>query len=198
MKAIDTADWTLNHAHDIFNYQFEDGSKIEAVGVYLRPDRTPTAEIAGLKSVGLQIFSIYEWGNPTTDLYFTNAQGQSDANRAIENALRVGMPSEKPIFTCYDFETTDAFRTTRGLDYIQAYHATLKSAGYYAGCYGDWLLLNYYQQLGYSHASFLSESRGFPGWEAGSQLADIVQLSTTTIVGLDVDVSNVLNPNVLW
>ena len=76
MKAIDSSAKTTGQANDLVTAGYG------AVGVYLRSDRCSTAMIAELHNAGLQVWSIYEKGRPTSDAYFSAAKGTSDGTAA--------------------------------------------------------------------------------------------------------------------
>ncbi len=211
LQAFDTADWTLNHAHEIFALDYK------AVGVYLRSDRTPPAEIAGLHSVGMKVFSIWEKGYPTSPGYFSAAQGRMDAQAASDFAELIGQPllctgggeaetqgvvatvnPSSQIFFCVDFDPSLDEINGPIAAYFEAAHSVCRSRGYLASVYGSGLTCSTLVSLGFAHSGFLSMSRGFRGYSDFEAHASILQVTTSEVAGLSVDIDRVVDQSVCW
>jgi hypothetical protein len=84
VKALDTSSETIGQAKKIA------AAGCGAVGVYLRLDRCSAAMLAELHNGGLQVWSIYEKGYPTSDDYFSAYQGSIDGHAAAAFAQSMG------------------------------------------------------------------------------------------------------------
>ena len=188
MKGLDVQSTTVGHAHDLLKLGYH------AVGFYCRPDRASKAMIDGLHSAGIKVWSIYEKGMATGPAYFTEAQGIHDGKCAAAFAELIGQPQETVIFLCVDYDS--GIGEVHG--YIRAAHDVLKAAGYFLGIYGNGLTIAYFQDLGYCHAGFLSQSEGFKGYADYLPRAAIVQGPETKVLGFDVDLDQVMDEKVLW
>jgi hypothetical protein len=188
VKGFDTASDTTGWAHRIADLGFL------AVGAYMRPDRCSQAMVRGLHSVGVQIFSIWEKGEPVSAAYFDFPKGVTDALAACDFAASMGQPAGTPIFACVDYDA--AYADVQR--YLQGFHETCRSAGYLAGTYGSGLVCSSAIADGISHYGFLSQSTGFPGYEEFRPAAAIVQGASTTVLEFDVDLDEVQMPEVCW
>jgi hypothetical protein len=192
MKAFDTPNITTGKEHDIKAHGYE------AVGIYLRPDRATPASIKALRNAGLKIFSIWEKGRPTSVKYFTANQGIKDATAAIVFAKKIKQPSGTQIFTCVDYDAqwkTDGAEIT---EYFRTFHNTVKAAGYLASVYGSGTVCKHLVSAGWAHSGFLSQSSGWSGYKEFAPRATIKQGITTVLLGLDIDLDTVVDPNVCW
>ena len=192
MKAFDVATDVTGHAHDIQALGFM------AVGAYMRFDRCTKTMVNGLHSVGIKLFSIYERGNPTQASYFTSAQALQDGMAAVTAAKTLGQPQGTPIFFAFDFDATLDEINGPCLQYMQIVQRICKQHGYLAGAYGSGLLLKTYQDAGYIHCGFLAQSAGWDGRNEYMPHAAIVQGSSVSVLGFDVDLDDVKDVTVLW
>jgi len=192
IKGFDTAQSVQGKAHDLYDLGYR------AVGVYLRSDRTSKAEIDGLHSVGIKIFSIWEKGNPTERKYFDAGQGTIDANAAVKYAKVLGQPSGTEIFYCVDYDASPSDIGGPITSYFAAVHKVTRDAGYLASVYGPGSVCSHIVQLGYCHSGFLAQSKGWSGFKEYKDKASIVQGVTTTVKGLSVDLDTIVVPSVIW
>lgn len=175
---------------------------VQGVGRYLPTLRL--CEVETLHHAGLKLWSIYET-NPTSDAYFTEAQGTLDAHAAIAQAQGVGMPHGLPIFFTVDY-VPDAAHAPAIIAYFQALGAAMIAAGdlYTVGAYGNcdvcwWLwntaglnrTLRYWQTAGNGACGNL-----FP-------FADVIQIPSTcgnvpTLCGCPIDSNVLIDPIGLW
>ena len=169
------------------------------VGLYLRPDRCSLASVKELHEAGIQIFSIWEKGNPTSAKYFSEEQGKNDAAAASEFAGSIGMPTEltKPIFAAVDFDASMGDIQGPILEYFKAFHDTAKSYGYLTGVYGSGQTCSHLLGTGYVHTIWLAQSTGWTGHNPNASYA-IIQGPATTVCGLDVDLDTVNTDDVCW
>lgn len=93
-----------------------------------------TDEVHATMSAGLKIISIYET-NPTNVDYFTQAQGISDAQAAVQAATGLGQPIGTPIYFTVDYDAQ-----VSDLGAISDYFAGIRSAigQYKVGLYGSY------------------------------------------------------------
>ena len=192
MHGFDTANSTVNHAHDLAAKGYG------AAGLYLSPTRTTKEQVDGLHSVDIKVFSIWEKGNPTSDGYFSAEKGKQDGEAAAAYAKVLGMPSGKPIFACFDYDTSSSAINGVCRDYQEAFRTAVMAEGYLAACYGSGLLCSTYVSAGISHYGFLAQSRGFAGFNDYKSSAAIVQGPSQTILGLDCDLDFIQDESVLW
>lgn len=166
-----------------------------AVGLYLfrssafKQKLTRAAALA-ISKAGLYIFTVWENGQPTTAEYFSALRGDSDAVYAIEEAEAIGQPKDTPIYFAVDYDAKEA-----DLAYITAYFRQVRpkvvAAGYKVGAYGSGMVLAHLASLGLIQYSWLSQSKGFAGYQAWKAKANIVQGASTTILGMDVDTDTI-------
>lgn len=205
LKGFDTPSWTLNHAHAIL------AAGYGAVGLYLRSDRTPPQEIAGLKEMGIKIFSIWERGYPTSNAYFSAGQGALDAERAVAYAKLIGQPQmtegglseadkSSQIFFCVDYDPDDNAISGPIAQYFAAAQRVCKQNGYLASVYGSGECCGYLTNMGLCHTGYLSMSTGFRGYHAfkSNPLCSIVQETTQSVAGLSADIDTIVDESVLW
>ena len=192
MHAFDTAESTINHAHALIEKGWH------AVGLYLSPSRTTREQVEGLHSVGIRIFSIWEKGKPTSKSYFSPEKGTADGKAAAAYAEVLGMPAGKPVFACFDYDTSMADINSVCKEYQVAFRAAVMAKGYLVGCYGSGLLCQTYVSAGISHYGWLAQSTGFAGFSDYKPNATIVQGPSTNIMGLDSDVDYINDESVLW
>ena len=188
IPALDVASDTAGHAHELL------AKGIKAVGFYARTDRASKAMLDGLHSVGIKLFTIWEAGNPTHSEYFTDDRGTYDGKHAVAFAQVMGQPEGTPIFAAIDYDSDPADVAA----YVEAIHTEVRAAGYLLGLYGNGLTLGHFQDAGYSHYGYLSQSKGFQGYEDYLPRAAIVQGKETLLCGFDVDLDTVMDPAVLW
>lgn len=167
-------------------------------GFYLRPDRAPKSGIDALLAAGIKLWSIWERGNPTTTEYFSTAQGTSDGQAAAMYALELGQPSQTQIFACFDYDPTIGAIEGPLRDYMEAFREAIRQDGYWASAYGSGTLLQRYIGYGIAHSGWLSQSKGFSGYETFKPSAAIIQGPSKTICGLGADADTVVDESVLW
>lgn len=186
-KAFDTyrADLVAQKAAEI------KAEGISAVGLYYFASsafkRLLTRDLARqISAAGLYLFSVWENGFPTTGGYFTQSRGAYDGARAAACALSAGQPSGTPIYFAvdYDASVSDLAGITA---YFTALKPLLKADGYLAGVYGSGLVCRHLDDAGLVEKTWLSQSRGFSGYEGWLAHADIVQGPSQQLLGMDVD-----------
>lgn len=191
LRGIDTPNDTTDHAHAL------KAAGIEAVGFYARPDRSSLSMIKGLAAVDIKRFAIYEKGKPVTASYFTQNQATHDATAAAMHCHAMVMPAGKPIFHCVDYDAAKA-----DLDLFVKFFSTLqgitKQAGFLLGAYGPGWLLKELQHKGIIHWGYLSQSKGFTGYEDYKPHAAIVQGRASTLLHFDIDWDEIVDESVLW
>ncbi len=192
MKALDTADSTTGKAHDILNAGYG------AVGLYLRSDRTSLQSVQGLHSVGLKIWFVWESGYPTSGDYFTADQGEHDGLSAAKYAGELGVPSRTQLFAAVDFDA-DWDNDGDGItEYFTAYQTAVKSWGYLASVYGSGLVCEKLVEAGLAHSGWLAGATGWAGYANFKPKACIVQALEAKVLGMDVDLDEVIDQSVLW
>src|SRR5438046_2836518 len=134
MKAIDSSAKTTGQADNLA------AAGYGAVGVYLRSDRCTAAMIAELHSAGLQVWSIYEKGYPTSDAYLSAAKGTSDAAAAATFAKTIGQHKGTQIYDTVDDDTDDTNQHGHTINSLisanmMTFQSAIKPAGYLASVY---------------------------------------------------------------
>jgi hypothetical protein len=185
--AIDTAEITTGLGDQL------KAAGIGAVGAYLRSDRFPQAMLADLHANGIKVWSIWEKGEPISDAYFSAAQGAQDASEAMEYALSMGQPAETTISPCCDYDSNPAAVAA----YLEAFHGTIKSCGYYSLPYGNGATLQWAIDSGYAVGGYLSQSTGFQDYASFYHRAAIIQGPGTNILGLGADLDIICMPEVV-
>jgi hypothetical protein len=192
MKAFDTLNITTGHAHEIAALGYQ------AVGVYLRSDRTTLEEIQELQSVGIKIFSIWEKGYPTARKYFTAAQGAKDAAAALLFAKKIKQPLGTQIFACVDYDANWKKDGAAITTYFDAFHHVIRAGGYLASVYGSGVVCAHLVSAGYAHSGFLAQSTGWEGFNDYKSKAAIVQGATATLLHFDIDYDTIVDESVCW
>ena len=165
----------------------------EFVGRYLCHDRQALTltEVKDISRAGLHIVSIYEWGNPTSAGYFSHAKGGQDGGRAVAAAQALGQTLATAIYVTVDYDASQHDLDGDTGQYLAAFHAVVKAAGYVVGVYGSALTLTWAKAHGYASRFWLAYA---PRWGYGHSFAgaDIVQGKPVTVGGLgaDLDTSN--------
>jgi len=172
MNAIDSSSKTTGQAKNIA------AAGYGAVGVYLRSDRCNVAMITELHGAGLLVWSIYEKGYPTSDDYFSAGKGTSDGKAAAAFAQSMGQPKGGQIYATVDYDPDVSAVNGPISDYMTAFQAAIKPAGYVPSVYGSGrtcriLMAN---PKGLARTGWLAQSTGFAEYKKFKPLAGIVQL----------------------
>lgn len=176
---------------------------VQGVGRYLR--NLELCEVQTIHQAGLQLWSIFET-NPTSDAYFTAAQGTQDAQTAIHQAEALGMPHGKPIYFAVDY-VPDAGHAGAICAYFAAVVAAMQAAGdpYVVGVYGNYNVLWWCWNAG-------GLNNGLRYWQTAGNgscgqvfpFADLLQVPSTcgspaTLGGVAVDLDVLLcTDTMLW
>ncbi len=160
MKAIDSSAKTTGQANNLA------AAGYGAVGVYLRSDRCTAAMIAELHTAGLQVWSIYEKGYPTSDVYFSAAKGTSDGTAAATFAKSIGQPKGTQIYATVDYDPDDSDPNAPTISgpisaYMKAFQSAVKPAGYLASVYGSGRTCRILIANGLAKTGWLAQSTGF-------------------------------------
>lgn len=192
MNAIDTPNVTTGKAHDLQK------AGIQAVGVYLRPDRCTKEMVDGLHSVGIKVFSVYEKGHPTSGEYFTEEQGHHDGEAAAQFAHSIGQPHQSEIFSAVDYDAPSG--DLAGIvSYQRAFRRHVMHYGFLASVYASGRVCKALVGAGIAHSGWLSGSTAWSGFEDFKSFASVVQTKMDKkLLGLDVDYDTVLRPEVCW
>jgi len=174
MKALDTSVKTTGQAKQIA------AAGYQAVGVYLRPDRCTAAMLAELHSAGIKIWSVYEKGFPTSDAYFTAAQGTKDGTAAAAFATSVGQPKGGQIYAAVDYDPSLAAVNGGITAYMKAFQAAIKPAGYVSSVYASGRACRILIAAGLAKTGWLTQSTGFAEYKTFKPHAGIVQLPRIT------------------
>jgi hypothetical protein len=142
-------------------------------------------ESLAISAAGLDIVTVYESGSPTSDEYFTGAKGETDASIAIERATAAGQPGG-PIYLAVDYDPTNPGIAD---EYFKSARAVCASLGghFQPEVYGSGAVCRHLKEAGLVSRTWLSQSRGFSGYEDWLPHADIVQGPEVKELGLDVD-----------
>jgi len=182
-KGLDTYKNMTDYAQSLTDAGVQFVGRYLSNGIGTIHDAFLESEARHLCAHGLKIVSILELGRPDHDAYFTIAQANRNVETAIAFAKLAGQPKGTETFSTIDYDATvDAVR-----DYTIALHNGLKSAGYLHSLYANGTVCQWAKQNGYAHHTWLAEGSGMSGYQAWKSKADIVQQSTGTFHGLDVD-----------
>lgn len=151
-------------------------------------------EAHAISQSGMWVVSVYENGYPTTAGYFTAEQGTIDANRAVACAQAAQQPQGTPVYFAVDYDSNpDDIRS-----YFEAAHPIVKAAGYVSGLYGNGTSIDAMKADGLISYGWLSQSKGFSGYEQELGKADIEQGPEGTVDGLDVDADTASGHSGAW
>lgn len=166
---------------------------VHAVGAYYYRGKSfkeqlsyPVAKL--LSDKGFYVVSIYESGFPTSVDYFTETNAQRDGERIIACAESAKQPRATPIYPCVDYNAELAHLSAIAA-YFGTVHRIVKSADYLLGVYGSGLVCRHLTELGLVCKTWLSESTAFRGHQDWLEKANIVQIKSTTLHGIDVDLN---------
>ncbi len=119
-------------------------------------DKALTREEAEIiLSSGMNFFPIYQTAG-TKYSYFTASQGTSDADRAIEAALKLGLPEGTVIYFAVDFDATRTQMGSNILTYFRKVSERMESSLYRVGVYGSKGVCRTVSEKGYAEFSFVS------------------------------------------
>ncbi|USG67787.1 DUF1906 domain-containing protein [Brevibacillus ruminantium] len=127
--------------------------KFTFIGRYLNRlermhDELTDAEVKRISDEGLYIVSLYENEGGTDPDYFTKAQGDSDAEDAVELASDLGQPRSTPIYFAVDTDMTTKQIKDKVVPYFQGVKSVLENSrknpnGYKMGIYGSRAVCSY-------------------------------------------------------
>ena len=143
------------------------------------PNKTWTdAEIKDFHAHGLKVAMCFESGN--TQDHFTADQGTKDATQLVAAMHARGFPQGVGIGAFMTFDL-DVQITPQVISYMTNARKVILAGGYLPGAYGDGALFDVFSKLGICHYFWLTQSKGFPGYDKWAPLADIVQNLTTPL-----------------
>jgi len=182
VKGIDTFKSCLSIAGQIKGAGYSFVARYLSDGVGTIHAAFTEIEAAHLSSLGLSLVSIAEFGKPDVASYFTPEQADLVIDRSVRFAALAGQKSGAIFVTLDgDFQVPDV------QNFVSIVHAGLKATGFLLGLYGNGICLKWAKDAGYAHYTWLCESTGFCGYDLWKSHADIVQVTTTTVAGIDVD-----------
>lgn len=119
-------------------------------------DKAITREEAEIiLSSGMNIFPIYQTVG-TNYSYFTASQGTSDAGKAIDAALKLGLPEDTVIYFAVDFDATRTQMAANILTYFRKVSERMESSIYRVGVYGSKGVCRTVSEKGYADFSFVT------------------------------------------
>jgi hypothetical protein len=148
-----------------------------------------TREVAeSLSREGFFNVAIFESGSPTVPAYFMPDMARINGSRAAECGTMSGQEEHSPIYSAVDYDAQEQHLPVIGA-YFAIMQPFMKDAGLIAGVYGNGLVCRYLMEKGYVSKSWLAESRGWTGHADWLPHADIVQVRSTVLHGVDVDLN---------
>lgn len=172
---------------------------IRYVGLYLRSDRASKRMVDDLHHAGIKVFGVFEKGYPISASYFTERQGRLDGLIARQFASQIGWPSGANIFSAVDFDPSSLEITQSIVPYQTAFRQSVKGYGYLASVYGSGLVCSTLIAKGIAHYGWLSQSKGFAGYQEFLPTAAIVQgPELKDFMGMNVDLDTVLIDTAAW
>ncbi|EKD7143309.1 DUF1906 domain-containing protein [Listeria innocua] len=135
-----------------------------------KPKYLTVDEIEQLTTANMHIFPIYQDNSPTVG-YYTESQGESDAQKACQTAFELGFEPNSILYYAVDVDTTDDEITSNILPYfkgVQAGTLIWQQANYrypfQVGIYASRNACTRVQEAGDSVASFVANmSTGYSG-----------------------------------
>ncbi|MDA8346919.1 MAG: DUF1906 domain-containing protein [Thermaerobacter sp.] len=151
-------------------------------------------EAMQITQAGLSTVALYEWGTTSyTAGYFTDHQGQLDAERAFASARNVGIPGGRPIYFTVDMPVSQGDLPAIGayFDGVSAELAALGKDGpnYAAGAYGSYATVSYLRKT--HRAAYLFQTYAWSDGRVLSGVNLLQELNNTNLCGFpnDRDVS---------
>jgi peptidoglycan hydrolase-like protein with peptidoglycan-binding domain len=137
-----------------------------------------TSEAAELSRQGIDIVTVFEDSNNSSDL-FSTASGHSHASKAIQIAASIGQPAGAAIYFAVDFDPSPADVQGPVSDYLRAINDVMGAAQtqYVVGVYGSGLTCRVIRDAGLARFTWLTCSTGFREYLPFRRQADIVQLA---------------------
>ncbi len=112
---------------------------------------------------GLRFFPIYQTSANYLE-YFTPQQGATDAQKATNAAMALGLPQNTIIYFAVDFDCLDYQITSNVIPYFKSVYEEMSDSGYRVGIYGTRNACTRVSKLGYACSSFVGDmSTGFSG-----------------------------------
>lgn len=145
-----------------------------------------TRAVATALSKDFWLISVWESGQPTSGDYFTRVKGKLDGAAAVKRALAAGQPKGTVIYAAVDYDAS-ASDLTGIRAYFEAFQAELAAAGYLTGVYGSGRVCAFLKGAGLVTKTWLTQSKGFAGYQTWLPCADIVQGAEKTIHTIDAD-----------
>ena len=156
-------------------------------GAAERPKNLTDSELVDLFNAGLDVFPIFQEGNPTTASYFTSSQGHQDAVKAWHAADSLGFNPGTVIYFAVDGDILGGDITGSVVPYFEAVSKVMTSAGYVVGIYATRNVAQNVISSGYAQYAFVSNmSYGYSG-NMGFKMPNnwAFDQFTETSVGLD-------------
>lgn len=143
------------------------------------------AESSAIANAGLKRIVVFE-NSSNSDNYFSAAQGQNDASKAISLAKARGQATGSAIYFAVDYDASEKVINNQIKKYFTEVQSMLSKAGYSVGVYGSGRTCRLIKAAGLAGYTWLAMSSG---WSEYSTYSDwnIKQLKTTTISGVSVD-----------
>ena len=136
--------------------------------------------VSELHAAGIKVgFCSEVQNNPE---YFTAKEGADDATIVADYFELLGVPKLIPCFAAYDLDIDPS----QVIAYATAFHATIKDAGWLAGCYASGAVCSALKAAGLAAYTWLSNATGWQGYDAWLSQADIVQ-HVGSVLGLNSD-----------
>jgi len=163
------------------------------------PKNLTAAEAAMLSRAGIKCVVVWEGQG---DLYssFTAAQGRSDAQDAIAQAMALRIPAGATIYFAVDFDANDSQIANGITDYFRAVKAEMAVSPYVGGVYGNGAVCSEMLDAGLAAMAWVWAGMGTNGTPAfmGSGRWSIQQHPTTQMFGASVDGDDVKEPYGGW
>lgn len=155
-------------------------------------------EAKGLFDVGFRSLGLYQ-NSSDTPAYFTVENARADARAALAAAAFHGQPADTAIYFAVDCNPApDQLHLVER--YFEAVLAIIVPAGYFVGAYGPGLVLQMLRARGLASRTWLSNAKGWRGYQDWLPHADVVQttLPFTLPFGLQIDGNEARNDAGMW
>lgn len=160
--------------------------------------RVTSTEAAALKAAGLDIVLIYE-DAPTSDTYFQNGQGSTDAFHAISQATALGAVNGTAIYFTVDYDASPVAIAGPITEYFTEIATVLADTtanphGYVVGVYGSGQTCQTIRNSSLAKYTWLAQSTD---WSHGNSQAQwhIMQGQTSATCSLSVDLNTTMSPD---
>ena len=197
MNGIDTPYSTLGKAHTLY------AAGVRFVIRYASPNsdtfpnkQSTTEEIAGLRSVGIQVGLVYE--RLATTLEFADPEAHAQTMISVANACGWPQGAGKALYFACDFDFSRDDYVTSIKPYFASINPLIKDAGFLSGAYGSGQICYWLWLDGLIHYRWRAQSQGWAGWPLGGDILQGPGAMPEDCAGLSADTDTISGSAGLW